>query len=165
MSADEQVLTTPTESMDTELNAFDIFNADDLGGCMQKVQIPEWPKNGVPGTLWLRPMSALATLEMRSSRKTDEERADTMVVLVAESACDSKGNLLFTKVQVERLKLKNTAVFARLQDKILRMNGMLREEKSWEALLPILQGAGVPADVIRKVELAWSTPLDVVKKR
>lgn len=136
------------------LTGDDILSADDIIGCLEKVPVPEWG-----GVVYLRPMSALDTIRFQQALKTGGKAKDeAMVSMSQRSLSNDKGILLFEPDNIERMKAKSTAVYLRLQSKILQLNGMTRQEKTWEALRPILEEAGVDAAVIRLVESKWDTP-------
>ena len=85
-----------------ELTADDIFGAEDLIDVL-KVEIPEWKKDGKPGVLYVRPMSAAAAIRFRESLAGSSGK-NVFVRILAECACDRNGNLLFSLSDIERLK-------------------------------------------------------------
>lgn len=145
-----------------ELTAADIFAADDLT-ISEPYAIPEWKKNGKPGVLYFRVMSADATIKFQEKLKTEAVKKSVFVQILAECACDSKGTLLFTPDQLVKLREKSTAVFARMQKILLQLNGMVLPEKNWDTVREILIGAGVDPGVIAAVQIKWDAPDETLK--
>ena len=143
-----------------ELSAEDIFGADDL--TLVRVTVPEWQKNGRPGVVYFRPMSAESMLRFQEQMRRGDKAG--FVKIVAECACSSKGEPLFTAAHVEALKKKNVAVFMRLQDMLLQLNGMKTPTKTWDTVQNILTAAGVEASVIAQVRAKWDADDEAVAK-
>lgn len=140
------------------LTADEILNMDDIR--VHPFKVPEW--NG--RVVGLKNMSAAETLAYRAEMKKSEAKKDeAFISMFAASVCREDGALLFKKQDVMKLKEKSAAVFFRLQHKILEINGMTRRSRTWEALLPLLEEAGVDGAVIARIEAKWDTPEDDAK--
>lgn len=100
------------------------------------VTIPEWSKDGKPGVITLRSMSANEALAY-----FDDKDKLGAVVAVAMSAWDKRNNKpLFTKQQVELLKTKRNKVFLLLQREVMKLNGW-RTQAEREAELEAAKNA------------------------
>lgn len=141
------------EFKEQELTADDIFGTDDL--TVVPFKVPEWQKNGKPGVIFFKVMSADAASMFQEMLKVKDQRRNAMVHLIAACACSSDGRLLFDEDAVAKLQKKNVAVFMRMQDFLLKLNGMSRPDKSWESVLKILQTAGVAQDTVAQVKRLW----------
>ena len=146
---------------DQILTAEDIFASDDL--TVVPLEIPEWKKNGLPGVLHLRVMSADETIKFQEAMRSPVHKANAWVKILALCACDPEGTRLFSDSDMEKLRKKSTAVFLRLQRRLLEMNGMARAEKTWDALREILVECGVESGVIALVQSKWESPEDAAK--
>lgn len=144
------------------LTADDIYNSDDT--TVMTVVIPEWKKNGKPGTLGLRVMMADEAIQYNEVLKNPQTRRGSWVRLLALCACNKAGERIFTEADLEKLRKKNNAVFLRLQSKLMQINGMIRAEKTWEALEEILNDCKVEPAVIELVKSKWDTPEEAIKK-
>lgn len=136
-----------------ELTAEDIFGAQDetLAAC----EVPEWQKAGKPGIVYFKAMSAAALIEFRKVLADAKTRPNGMVRLFADTACDSKGNLLFSGADVVRLKERNSKVFMRLQNFLMQMNMMRESTKTWETVEEILTAEKIESAVIERVKAKW----------
>ena len=102
------------------LSAASILAANDLKTVDEPV--PEWPNaDGSPGIIRLRELTAEASLTL-TKRMEAGEGDDGMFIIIAMSAIDAEGNLLFTEEDIKALKKKNLHVLNRLQRICLRMN-------------------------------------------
>jgi hypothetical protein len=86
------------------------------------VPIPEWPNaDGTPGVIRLRQLSAEAAFQL--AWEVQHGRAeDGMFLLIALSAVDEHGALLFSERDIARLKQKNVHALDRLQRVCLALN-------------------------------------------
>ena len=141
------------ETQEQLLTAGDIFDADDLG--IETMEVPEWKKNGKPGVLGLRVLTAEEVIKFQDVLKSETGKKSGWIRILALAACDAQGNRLFTENDIEKLKKKNAAVFFRAQKQLLQMNGMARSEKTWEKLKEILESANVDGAVIALVQMKW----------
>ena len=86
--------------------------------------VPEWPnEDGLPGIIRLRQLpaeEALALAWEMSSGNVEEG----LSLLLVKSAIDEKGDLLFTRADIPRLRRKSLAVLDRLQRRCLELNAM-----------------------------------------
>lgn len=146
---------------DQTLTAEDILGSDDL--TILQLEVPEWKKNGKPGVLHLRVMSADETIKFQDAMKSPAHKSNAWVKILAICACDPNGARLFSDSDMEKLRKKSTSVFLRLQRRLLEINGMARAEKSWDALKEILVDSGVDSGVIALVQSKWETPEDIAK--
>lgn len=146
-------MATETETTEKILSLDDILSADDLGQSTIKIAVPEWG-----GTVLFRPMTGEEAVLFQSQLSSGKKN-DAWLHIFARCAVDQAGNRLFpTPSHVDKLRKKSVKTFLRLQHQLMYLNGMGRGEKTWDALLPILEEAGVDAAVIAKVEARWTTP-------
>lgn len=149
------------DTMDTaqdtrELSFDDIVAVDDIGGNLERFETPEWR-----GFIWLRRLSAADVIQFNRELRAGKTRDDAMVAIFTKAACDRNGVLLVRgQEQFRKLLEKSTAPFMRAQTRIMQMNGMMTASKSWEQLQPLLEKAGVDADVIKRVQTEWATEAD-----
>lgn len=97
------------------LTAVQALAADDLQ--RKQVLVPEWGENAC---VYVRELSA-AEIYKLTKQKDAKGLLDTALI-VAASACDATGRLLFTEDQVEKLNEKSSSVLGRLQDVMLEVN-------------------------------------------
>lgn len=99
------------------LSAEDILSNSDVE--YKDVEVAEWTKDGKPGVITLRSMSAADAIKY-----VDDKDKAGAVVAVAMSAWNRKTNQpLFTHAQVELLKTKRNKVFLVLQREVMKLNG------------------------------------------
>lgn len=102
----------------------DILACNDIE--RRAVLVPEWPDaGGKARTIYVRVMSAEEREELESG--IFEARAKKQVVsyrayVVAMTACDEKGALLFTKADVPALSKKSSKAIMRLQEVAEELN-------------------------------------------
>lgn len=101
------------------LTAKDILDSNDLETA--EMEVPEWG-----GTLRLRVMTADEAIKFQDVLNTPAKKS-AWVKLLALCAVDADGNRLFSDREMELLKKKSTAVFLRLQDFLLKLNGFTQE--------------------------------------
>lgn len=101
------------------LTAEQILAADDLG--LLEVKVKEWGDS-----VFIRVMSVAErdAYERKWIGKRDTGVENFRTEYLVRVLCDAKGNLLFTKDQVEKLGAKSGAVMARLFDAAMRHNAM-----------------------------------------
>jgi hypothetical protein len=111
------------------LTAEDIFNSDDIDYI--KIEVPEWKKNGVPGKICFRAMTAAEAIKFIKEGKNAADSADNYVRVVAETAVvmDADGNptnerLFKGDVAIHKLKEKKSGIFIRLQKAIMKLNNL-----------------------------------------
>lgn len=99
------------------LTAEEILSIPDVE--YKDVEVPEWSKDGRPGIITLRSMSAAEALAY-----AEDKDKHGGVVAIAMSAWDKRNNRpLFSKSQVELLKTKRNKVFQLLQREVMKLNG------------------------------------------
>jgi len=101
------------------LSAEQILAADDLG--LLEVKVKQWG-----GSVWIRVMSVAErdSYERMWIGKRDTGVANFRTEYLVRTLCDEKGELLFSKEQIEKLGQKSGAVMARLFDAAIKHNGM-----------------------------------------
>lgn len=145
-----------------ELTAADILNTDDT--TVVPMEIPEWKKDGKPGVLYFKVMTADQAIKFQELLATPAHRRSVFVRLLADCACDSQGNLLFKTSDLEQLRKKQVSVFVRMQKFLLQLNGMASAEKTWDDLETILRNVGIEdADQIASIKQKWEA--DVTQER
>jgi len=110
-----------TEEETNYLSADDIFNSEDID--YVDVVIPEWKRNGKPGVLRLRAMTAGEAIKFTEELK-DNKKADSYVRIVAATAIDPKtGERIFNgDLAVKKLLAKKSGIFIRLQTAAMKLN-------------------------------------------
>jgi hypothetical protein len=139
--------------LDQTLTADDIFAADDT--TLKPLTIPEWTKNGKPGVLWFKVMTADESFRFNDMMKMDATKREAVIRLLSQCACDENGNLLFKSSDLEKLRKKNISIFLRMQKFLLQLNGMMSPDKSWKTVQSILQDCGIDSNVIALVKGKW----------
>lgn len=115
------------------LSPDDIFALDDY--VYKDVDIPEWVKNGKPGVITLRSMSAKEAADFTDMDEKTKDKDLGPVALVARMAWNRAENKpLFTKPQVRALEQKSNKVFLRLQREGMALNGWRTPEERAAAL-------------------------------
>ncbi|HEY1188532.1 MAG TPA: hypothetical protein VGE74_12845 [Gemmata sp.] len=130
------------------LSAAEILAAPDVQ--MERVEVPEWG-----GSLYVREFSAGQREQFddlltagADGEDEGEVKADTRNVrcrVVALTACDDKGQLLFTVEQATALATKSNAAISRVWDVAARLNRLRakdRDDEKKESATP--QSAGSP---------------------
>lgn len=119
---------------DQFLSLEDIIAADDIKASIIAIEIPEWPKNGKPGIQHFRVMSAEESAEYNAENERAREEPGNqkgsmtpMVRIFTFCACNKGGDRLYTNQDIPRLMKKSLAVFARVQDTLLEMNGLTKK--------------------------------------
>ncbi len=145
---------------DRYLSADDILGmADGEDLPIHEVEIPEWKKDGEPGILRYRAMTADRALAFNESIKIPAKRADAWVRILAECACNEDGSLMFPdKAVLAKLKTRNAAVFMRLQEGFMAVNGNARNTKTLEEAKEILEGLGAEGSLVEAFEARWGSP-------
>jgi hypothetical protein len=110
------------------LSADDILNADDLD--YVDVTVPEWKKNGKPGVIRFRAMTAGEAIKF-TKEITEEKSDDSYVKVVAATAIDpASGERLFKgDSAVEQLKRKKSGIFIRLQKAVMKLNNIGKDNE------------------------------------
>jgi hypothetical protein len=106
------------------LSADQILQADDRK--IVAVQVPEWANGSGDATLYVRTMTGhdAELFGWHASRMRDEEPNDFQARLVALTACDEQGNLLFRADQVAALGRKSAACVRRVYNAAAELNGL-----------------------------------------
>lgn len=108
------------------LTAKQILEAKDL--VTETVPVPEWPgTDGEPGDVVIKQMSAREIMAFQAEMQKPENKERGMFIVLARTAVDEAGVLLFTDADIEALTEKNLGVLDRLQRVALRINKMLPE--------------------------------------
>lgn len=106
------------------LNRDDILGADDLK--TKDVEVPEWG-----GSVRVRQMTGNERDELEASIQAGGEKPDLKgfrARLVAASAIDEAGQLMFTKADVEKLGEKSAAALDRVADAASSLSAMSAED-------------------------------------
>jgi hypothetical protein len=124
------------------LSKADILAADDLA--LEKQIVPEWPKNGEPGEVYLKSLSGLereqweketvlyqeytdrtGTVKQKTVIKRDLFRAKLLALVIV----DEEGNRMFTSHEdLVGLSGKSAQVLERFFNRAMEMNGLNRKE-------------------------------------
>lgn len=83
------------------------------------VEVPELPKDGKPGIVYMRPLTAGVVIDMvvdSSNRPT----GDALRTLISESICDKDGNPIFDEENVDKLRDMRLDVFNRLSTAVMK---------------------------------------------
>lgn len=117
------------------LTAEEILGADDMSHV--DVPVPEWTPNYVDGDeprkLRIQVMSAAGAIRFAEAQGDQEKARDAMVRMVVECAVDDNGVRIFTEEQIVQLREKSFAVFQRLQEAALVLNGFATNDAGEEA--------------------------------
>lgn len=116
---------------DRYLTPEEILEADDIKDV--DVEVPEWPKkDGAPGVVKLRMFDSDVMRDYLSSVDSTSKH-DAMLLVIVKSAIKPDGSPLFTVKQLTQLRKKSVKALSRLQNEIMRINGLGREgEKARE---------------------------------
>jgi hypothetical protein len=115
------------------LSADDIFNCDDID--FVDVEVPEWKKNGKPGIIRFRAMTANEAIDFVEQSKNADKKSDNYVRIVAATAISvnpdgSNGDPLFKgDIAVHRLRQKKSGIFIRLQKAIMKLNNLGNDDE------------------------------------
>jgi hypothetical protein len=115
---------TDGSAEDRFLTPDEIFAAEDIG--YEDVEMPEWPKkDGHAGIIRLRMLSAL-DMQQYVDAIDGAAKRNAMILMIMKSAVKPADNAtpLFTRDQLQKLQQKSVKAFSRLQDEILRINGL-----------------------------------------
>ena len=120
--------TAPVEEVNF-LTAEDIFNAEDID--YVDVTVPEWKRNGKPGVIRLRAMSADEAIKFTEELR-DNKASDSFVRIVAATAINPEtGDRLFKgDVAVHKLRAKKSGIFIRLQKAAMKLNELGDDAKN-----------------------------------
>lgn len=108
----------------SDLTVADIIGADDLN--ILTVKVPEWKKDGEPGTVYLRLMTVGERDAYECEWLANKEKgvANFRSKFLARCLCDKDGSRLFTDADVEKLAAKSVAVVDRLFKRAMKHNAM-----------------------------------------
>lgn len=140
--ADNPTNTVRTPSRDA------ILAADDLA--IEFCPTPEWPCDVYVKSLSGSERDAWegSLLVKNGKGKREVSYLDIRAKLVAKTACDEKGNLLFKSSDVMALGKKNSAALSRVFDMARRLSGLTEDDvKELEEELKNDQPAGLPSDL------------------
>lgn len=111
----------------TDLSIDDILATDDRE--YVTVEVPEWPKNGKPGTVRLRNLSNSELIEYTEAMEGDKQaKKRGNLELVRRSAINASGGPLFTEAQVTLMLEKSAKAFNRLAKAALKLNGVTDDD-------------------------------------
>lgn len=116
--------TNPATATVVELSADDILSVDDTKPV--PFEVPEWPKNGCAGVIYLKPWTAEDVTEWIDLMDGPAKR-NAMVLAVIRSVVSKDGVRTFTEKHLEALKQKSMAACHRIQKRVLEMNGLSQE--------------------------------------
>lgn len=85
------------------------------------LEIPERPKNGRPGMVYIRELPAKEVLRVVSSKGESNDN-EWLFELMSLAVVDRSGEMLFTSANVKRLSDSAFSVFTRIQAKVLELN-------------------------------------------
>lgn len=117
----------PTEDVNY-LSADDILNSEDID--YVDVTVPEWKRNGQPGVIRLRAMTADEAIKFTEELKDKAKSVDSYIRIVAATAIDPHtGERLFRgDVMVARLRSKKSGIFIRLQKAAMKLNNLIDDD-------------------------------------
>jgi len=98
----------------------DILSANDIK--IEEIDVPEWG-----GVVRVRTLRAEESAKFVDDYAKDKK--NSMVRLLVMSAVDANDQPLFTDAHVELLRQKSFRAMARVQEKVLEMNGLTPEKK------------------------------------
>lgn len=108
------------------LTAADILGADDI--VKERVEVPEWG-----GHVFVRVMSGSTRDRWEAhvythGKSMDERMVNLRARLIAATACNDKGELLFTSKQIEQLGKKSAKAMDRVFAVASKINGLTKED-------------------------------------
>lgn len=112
--------------IDSASNSSNVLSAEDLfsGGGLVRLEIPEIPRNGQPGVVFIKPPSAADVLKFVHDRSADggtDLDNDHMAALVAKCIVDESGASLFSEEQATHIQDVRMDVFTRLSEAITKL--------------------------------------------
>lgn len=124
MSDDKREQTAPVPASVKFLSREDILAAKDIE--LTPLDIPEWG-----GSVYLRPLNAAQAMELTKEARTnpDNDSVNTMIA----SVVNERGEQLFTRADLELLKVKSARAFMRIRDQAMVLNGFREPKKTAEA--------------------------------
>jgi hypothetical protein len=125
-----------------------ILEADDL--VIEFVPTPEWPCDLYVKSLTGSDRDAWegSLLVKNGKGRREVSYQDIRAKLVAKTACDAEGNLLFKTSDVIALGKKNSAALSRVFDVARKLSGLTEDDvKELEDELKNDQPAGLPSDL------------------
>lgn len=108
---------------------FAALTADELfgRGSYKRLEIPELPKNGEPGVVWLRALSAGDVMDFTNRLGGDNvpesEKTQAMLEMIAKAVVTEDGTPIFTEEQVGRLREMSMSVFTRISRAVNELTG------------------------------------------
>lgn len=105
------------------------LTADELTdmGALEKLEIPELPKGGQPGVVWIRRLFAEEVIDFSTGDRAGGSKS--VVHLIAMAVVDKKGNPLFSPDDVDRIRRLQIPVFRRLSTAVMRLTQVSLEEE------------------------------------
>jgi hypothetical protein len=114
------------------LSAEDILNSEDID--FVDVTVQEWKRNGQPGVIRLRAMTADEAIKFTEELKDKAKSVDSYIRIVAATAVKVNadgtcGEPLFRgDVAVHKLRQKKSGIFIRLQKAAMKLNNLIEED-------------------------------------
>lgn len=112
---------------------------DDIRECVElrPFEVPELPKNGKPGILYLRPLTAADVLEFTAvwgaADATPAIKAQATMTLISRALCQSNGSPMFPDSDPTAVSRMPISVYRRLADEVVNMAGVgFSDERSDE---------------------------------
>lgn len=98
------------------------LSVDELlaGERVEELAVPELPKDGKPGIVYLRPPSAAAVLEFVEKAETPE-RHPALLRLMARSLVTPEGKPMFTEKNIDRIGEVSIGAFNRIATAVTAM--------------------------------------------
>lgn len=118
-----------SNSKKADTKKFAALTAEDLfgRGGYTMLEIPELPKGGRPGVVWLRPLSAGDVMDFTArvggDEKPESEKTQAMLEMIASAVVNEDGSAIFTEEQVGRLREMSMSVFSRLATAVNELTG------------------------------------------
>jgi hypothetical protein len=116
---------TGTVATTAALTAEDLLSFNESSRKM--LEIPELPKDGRPGVVWLQPLTAGQVMDFaarQADNMTEAEKSQAMLEMIARAVVDQNGQQLFSEEQVGRLRDMSMAVFSRLTAAVNELTGV-----------------------------------------
>jgi hypothetical protein len=118
-----------TKKTSRQAGADQFLSAEEIisgGRELRVLEVPELPKNGKPGIIHLRHLSAGDVLEFTEYAGSNEGEA--MMLLISKSVVTPDGKPLFMKAQTGRLREISVDAFKRISAAVAEMTGIAPEE-------------------------------------
>lgn len=113
------------------------LSADDIlsGGenACTPLEVPELTKNGEPGVVWIKSLSAGAVMDFAARADKDKpeaERNQAMLEMIAKAIVNEDGSPMFTEEQAARLREMSMAVFNRFVTAVNGLTGIGKKDEA-----------------------------------